>query len=109
MPLGRVVQVVEVATRRRTRGLTLCDKAEVGRSASHIDYATTGHLPGRLGDFVDDAGLARIVAGGRGRGVVGVAAVAGPPAIGPRLTGRERVRGRRPEIGSASCRDTVAG
>src|SRR5437773_1554005 len=46
MPLGRVVQVVEVATRRPTRGLTLCDKAEVGRSAIHIDYATTGHLPG---------------------------------------------------------------
>src|SRR5207253_2559700 len=47
MPLGRVVEIVEVATRRATRDLTLCDKAEVGRSASHIDYATTGHLPGR--------------------------------------------------------------
>src|SRR5438445_6654811 len=96
MSFGRMVQVVEVAACRPTRGLTLCNKAEVGRSASHIDYATTGHLPGRLGDFVDDAGLARIVAGGRGRGVVGVAAVAGPPAIGAGLVGSERVRGRRP-------------
>src|SRR5207302_1053572 len=43
----------------------------------------------------DDARLAAIVAGGRGRGVVGVAAVAGPPAISPRLAGSERVRDRR--------------
>src|SRR2546427_10472238 len=47
MSFGRMVQVVEVAARRPTRGLTLGHEAEVGRSAIHIDYATTGHLPGR--------------------------------------------------------------
>src|SRR5256885_855834 len=46
MPAARVVQVVEVATRRSTRGLTLCNEAEVGRPAGDVDYATTGHLPG---------------------------------------------------------------
>src|SRR3989441_443333 len=59
MSFGRMVQVVEVAARRPTRGLTLCDKAEVGRSASHIDYATTGHLPGRrLRAYHDGSGRA---------------------------------------------------
>src|SRR5207244_2459010 len=78
MPLGRVVQVVEVATRRPTRGLTLCDKAEVGRSASHIDYATTGHLPGRR------LRAHRHHGGGRAGGVLvgAVAAVAGGDEVG---------------------------
>src|SRR5438128_155117 len=46
MPAGRVVQVVEVATRRATRGLTLCDKAEARPPPRDVDDATTRHLPG---------------------------------------------------------------
>src|SRR5439155_827049 len=46
MPSARVVQVVEVATRRPTRGLTLCDKAEVRPPPRDVDDATTRHLPG---------------------------------------------------------------
>src|SRR5438552_16922044 len=45
MSFGRMVQVVEVAARRPTRGLTLCNKAEVRPPSGDVDYATTGHLP----------------------------------------------------------------
>src|SRR5439155_144430 len=55
MPFGRVVQVVEVATRGPTRGLALCNKAEVRLPPGDVDYATTRHLPaGRLAVVVDD-------------------------------------------------------
>src|SRR3989441_11541918 len=62
MPSTRVVQVVEVATHRPTRGLTLCDEAEVRPPTGDVDYATTRHLPGRR---------LRAHHGGGGRSVVG--------------------------------------
>src|SRR3989442_5381 len=44
MSFGRMVQVVEVAARRPTRGLTLCNKAEVRPPSGDVDYATRGRL-----------------------------------------------------------------
>src|SRR5437867_13384894 len=59
----RVVDVVEVATRGPTRGLTLCDKAKVRPAFGDINDATTRHLPGRR---------LRAHHGGGSRGVVGL-------------------------------------
>src|SRR5436309_14851121 len=59
----RVVDVVEVATRGPTRGLTLCDKAKVRPAIGDINDTTTRHLNGRR---------LRAHHGGGSRGVVGL-------------------------------------